>query len=284
MLSEKLPIHFSFSPTARQRVGEIVAAASVSAATPLVSLYLGTTYLDSGDLVETVHITIDPFSQNEDCRALATPLDGFLILHFGKHHDRLKGKVIDHVDADSFFLRDPESCWDNRFGALGGSDWPRWVARGARLGASGPQIRWPGMVPLTAVPDTGHANSMIGKPGGVPAAQRLHATVSEGARAALAACCAAVPGNALSGIVRLDAGIGFWLDGALCREVAVVFLRPEDAHPAGVGRPVTGLSLVFSQTPPDRWEDGVLDYVPALGFLLRITTGPLGRGAGNDNG
>ena len=75
-----------------------------------------------------------------------------------------------------------------------------------------------------------------------------------------------------------------WHEGSPCREVAAVFLRPGDPTPAGPSLEAGGLSLVLSNVLPGRWDDGVLDYAPGLGFCLRITAGPFELAAGNDNG
>lgn len=108
-------------------------------------------------------------------------------------------------------------------------------------------------------------------------------TLSDAAAAALSACRDVAGGAALSGWVRLDAGAVFWREGGPCREVAAVFLRPDDPVPVGPVLAAGDLSLVFSQVPPGRWADGVLDHVPGVGFLVRITAGPFRRVAGNDN-
>lgn len=41
---------------------------------------------------------------------------------------------------------------------------------------------------------------------------------------------------------------------------------------------------MFPNTPPGRWADGTLNYVPRLGFLLLLSAGGVGRAEGNDNG
>ncbi|MFG1243835.1 hypothetical protein V5F31_15775 [Xanthobacter sp. V7C-4] len=286
-----VPISFTFTPAARRRIGAMVDGVQASAHPVLFSVGLTVSPLDSGEAVETVHVFIEPTWQGAQMRPSAQAVDGLLILYWpGPDEDaRLAGQSIDHAAGDGFFLRDPVSGRDNRSGSLGGSDWPNWAARGARLGPLGPQIRWPGMAPLDAVPDRGHAASLLPDHPAPDGTRAPHLEVSNEARAALVACAAAcrAGGGAddLTGVVRLDAGALLWLEGALCREVAVVFLRRQDDAPSGMSGPaVEGLSLVFSNTPPGRWVDGTLDYVPRLGFLLRPLADGIGRGQGNDNG
>lgn len=286
-----VPISFTFTPAARRRIGEMVDGVPASAHPVLLSVRLNVSQLDSGETVETVQVFIEPTWQGAPMRPSAQAVDGLLILYWpGPDEDaRLAGQSIDHAAGDGFFLRDPVSGCDNRSSALGGSDWPSWAARGARFGPLGPQIRWPGMAPLDAVPDRGHAASLWPDHPAPDGARAPRLEVAEAARSALAACAAAaraaVGVDGLTDVVRLDAGAPLWLEGALCREVAVVVLRRQDGAPSGISGPaVEGLSLVFSNTPPGRWADGTLDYVPRLGFLLRLLADGIGRGQGNDNG
>lgn len=242
--------------------------------------------LDSGEVAETLYVYVQPAmggaAQLAALRPLAQTLDGVLIFYHpdDRAHAALDGRIIDHAEGDGFFLRDPVSGTDNRIEALGGSDWPRWAARGARLGPLGPQIRWPGMASIAAIVHAAGDELLLGDRGGEGAPV---VTLSDAAAAALSACRDVVGGAALSGWVRLDAGAVFWHEDGPCREVAAVFLRPGDPQPVGPVVAAEGLSLILSDVPPGRWADGVLDHVPGVGFLVRITAGPFGRVAGNDN-
>lgn len=284
MLEGLRPVACRLTPDARRQMEALVAASpgAEDGGPALLIVSCGPVPLDCGAAVETLHVVVEPASRSAELRALAQTVDSLLILFItdDDDHAALDGRIIDHADGDGFFLRDPVSGADNRFRALGGSDWPRWAARGARLGPLGPEIRWPGMVPLQAIWHEGLDALLIGdRGGGAP-----EVTLSEAAAAALSACREVVADTALSGRVRLDAGAAFWLEDGPCREVAAVFLRPGDPAPSGPSLDAGGLSLVLSDVPPGRWADGVLDYVPGVGFCLRITAGAFGQAAGNDNG
>lgn len=284
MLEGLRPVTCRLTPDARRQMAALVATCSQAeeGGPGLLIVSVGSVSRDGDGEAEVLHVVVEPASRSADLRALAQTVEDLLILFITDDgdHAALDGRIIDHAEGDGFFLRDPVSGADNRFRALGGSDWPRWVARGARLGALGPEIRWPGMVPLQAMWDEGYDALLIGdRATGAPAV-----TLSDAAVAALSACRDVVADTPLSGHVRLDPGATFWLDGSPCREVAAVFLRPGDPMPAGPSLEAGGLSLVLSDVPPGRWADGVIDYAAGVGFCLRITAGPFGQAAGNDNG
>lgn len=284
MLEGLRPVTCRLTPDARRQMAALVATCSQAeeGGPGLLIVSVGSVSRDGDGEAEVLHVVVEPASRSADLRALAQTVEDLLILFITDDgdHAALDGRIIDHAEGDGFFLRDPVSGADNRFRALGGSDWPRWVARGARLGALGPEIRWPGMVPLQAMWDEGYDALLIGdRATGAPAV-----TLSDAAMATLSACRDVVADIPLSGHVRLDPGATFWLDGSPCREVAAVFLRPGDPMPAGPSLEAGGLSLVLSDVPPRRWADGVIDYAAGVGFCLRITAGPFGLAAGNDNG
>lgn len=284
MLEGLRPVTCRLTPDARRQMAALVATCSQAeeGGPGLLIVSVGSVSRDGDGEAEVLHVVVEPASRSADLRALAQTVEDLLILFITDDgdHAALEGRIIDHAEGDGFFLRDPVSGADNRFRALGGSDWPRWVSRGARLGALGPEIRWPGMVPLQAMWDEGYDALLIGdRATGAPAV-----TLSDAAVAALSACRDVVADIPLSGHVRLDPGATFWLDGSPCREVAAVFLRPGDPMPAGPSLEAGGLSLVLSDVPPGRWADGVIDYAAGVGFCLRITAGPFGLAAGNDNG
>ncbi len=282
MLEGLRPVTCRLTPDASRQMAGMLEACVEEGGPGLLIVSVGSVSRDGDGEAEDLHVVVEPASRSADLRPLAQTVEDLLILFItdDEDHAALDGRIIDHAEGDGFFLRDPVSGADNRFRALGGSDWPRWVARGARLGALGPEIRWPGMVPLQAMWNEGHDALLIGdRATGAPAV-----TLSDAAVAALSACRDVVAATPLSGHVRLDPGATFWLDGSPCREAAVVFLRPGDPTPAGPSLEAAGLSLALSDVPPGRWADGMLDYVPGLGFCLRITAGPFGQAAGNDNG
>ena len=282
MLEGLRPVTCRLTPDAHRQMAGMVEASAAQGGLGRLIVSVGSVSRDGDGEAEVLHVVVEPASRSAALLALAQTVEDLHILFITDDgdHAALDGRIIDHVDGDGFFLRDPVSGADNRFRALGGSDWPRWAARGARLGALGPEIRWPGMVPLQAMWDEGYDALLIGdRATGAPAV-----TLSEAAVAALSACRDAVADAWLSGHVRLDPGENFWLEEGPCREVAAVFLRPGDPTPTGPALTAAGLSLVLSDAPPGRWADGVLDYVPGVGFCLRITAGPFGQAAGNDNG
>lgn len=140
MREELRPITFSLTHEARRRMEEIIAAAPVpeDAGPAMLTVTHQWVPLDSGEVAETLYVyaqrAMGDAAQLAAVRPLAQMLDGVLIFYHpdDREHAALDGRIIDHAEGDGFFLRDPVSGADNRRRALGGSEWPRWVARGAR--------------------------------------------------------------------------------------------------------------------------------------------------------
>ncbi len=124
------------TPDALRQMAGIAEASAKEGGPGLLIVSVGSVSRDGDGEAEVLHVVVEPASRSADLRALAQTVEDLLILFITDDgdHAALDGRIIDHAEGDGFFLRDPVSGADNRFRALGGSDWPRWAARVARWG------------------------------------------------------------------------------------------------------------------------------------------------------